>query len=294
MKKMKITLTGSLGNIGKPLTEQLVAAGHDITVITSTPGRQREIEALGAKAAVGSVADADFLASTFRGADAVFAMTPPNFGGSNVVANTVNAGKALAAAIKASGVKRVVMLSSIGAHLPEGNGPIKSMYHIEQLYNELDAAFVFLRAGYFFTNYYGNVEMIRGAGILGSNHPGDTKLTLVHPRDIAAAAAEELQRDFTGKAVRYIVGDVRTGAEIAKALGAAAGKPELPWVEFTDEQALEGMIKAGVPAEIAGLYTEMGAGFRNGKIPADFEAKGSPVTGKIKLEDFAKEFGARL
>lgn len=48
---MNIVLTGSLGNIGRPLTKILVQSGHTITVISSNTGRQQEIEVLGAKAA---------------------------------------------------------------------------------------------------------------------------------------------------------------------------------------------------------------------------------------------------
>lgn len=52
---MKITTTGSLGNIAKPLVKKLIAADNDVTVITTNENRRAEIEALGAKAAVGSM-----------------------------------------------------------------------------------------------------------------------------------------------------------------------------------------------------------------------------------------------
>ncbi|MFC0181932.1 Uncharacterized conserved protein YbjT, contains NAD(P)-binding and DUF2867 domains [Pseudarcicella hirudinis] len=288
---MKITIAGSLGNIGKPLTNQLISAGHNVTVISSNVSRKDEIEKLGAKAAIGSVADSAFLKEVFTGADAVYTMTPPNLGGANVILNTTEAGKAFASAIKDTGVKRVVMLSSIGADLPNGTGPIAGLYNIEQLYAALDnVAITFLRAGLFYTNFYNDVPMIKGLSIMGSNYPADISLPLVHPDDIAIAAAEELQKPSAGKNIRYIVSDVRKPLEFAKILGSAIGKPELPWVEFTDEQALTGMIQAGLPTEIAGLYTEMGAGFRTGKIASDFQKNNSPVSGQTKLEDFAKEF----
>ena len=57
---MKIVITGSLGNISKPLTQTLVQKGHLVTVISSKPDRQKDIEALGAKAAIGSIEDVDF------------------------------------------------------------------------------------------------------------------------------------------------------------------------------------------------------------------------------------------
>lgn len=292
---MKIIITGSLGNIGKPLTKILLAAGHEVTVISSNSARTAAIENLGAVAKIGSVTDTEFLKQTFAGADALFAMTPPNLGGSNVIENTINAGKAYANAIQESGIKRVVMLSSIGADFPGGTGPITGLYHLEQLYSKLDEpAITFLRAGFFYTNFYNDVPLIKAAGIIGANYPANVSAPLVHPEDIAAAAAEELQRTATGKDIKYIVSDVRQPADFAKVLGAAIGKPELPWVEFTDEQSLQGMIQAGIPEEIAGLYTEMGTAFRTGKLSADFQKNNSPVNGKIKLEDFAKEFAAKF
>jgi uncharacterized protein YbjT (DUF2867 family) len=74
---MKITITGSLGHISKPLTIELVKNGHAVKVISSKPEKQKDIEVLGAVAAIGSVEDADFLASAFTGADAVYTMVPP-------------------------------------------------------------------------------------------------------------------------------------------------------------------------------------------------------------------------
>ncbi len=65
---MKIIVTGSLGHISKPLTEELVQKGHTVTVISSKPEKQAAIEALGATAAIGSVEDVSFLTTTFAGA----------------------------------------------------------------------------------------------------------------------------------------------------------------------------------------------------------------------------------
>ncbi|WP_428229394.1 NAD(P)H-binding protein [Flavobacterium sp.] len=292
---MKITISGSLGNIGKPLTTKLIASGHEVTVITSNKDRVAAIETLGAKAIVGSVSDVAFLKSAFTVADAVFAMTPPNMGGANIIANTTAAGKAIASAIAATGVKRVVMLSSIGADLANGTGPITGLYNIEKIYETLEnISLTFLRAGFFYTNLYNDVPMIKGAGIIGSNYPTTTIIPFVHPEDIAIAAAEELQKTPSGKNIRYIVSDVRTPNDVAKALGQAIGKPELPWVEFTDEQALGGMTQAGLPEEMAGLYQEMGSGLRSGKIQEDFLNNKVAADGKIKLEDFAKEFAAQF
>ncbi|NML58830.1 NmrA family NAD(P)-binding protein [Chryseobacterium cheonjiense] len=292
---MKIIITGSLGNVAKPLAQQLISAGHDITVVSSNEAKKNEIESLGAKAAIGSITDLNFLIETFENADAAFLMTPPNIGFENIVENTVNVGKNYAEAIRRTGVRRVVMLSSIGADSPVENGPIKGLHFIEKLYNELENTSVtFLRAGYFYINFFNDIPLIKNAGIIGSNYPSDVIVPLVHPNDIAKAAAEELLKQAEGKNIRYIVSDLRPAGDFATAFGSAVGKPELPWIEFKDEDALNGMLQAGVPKEIAKLYTEMGRGIRKGIIQKDFMERGPMVTGDVKLETFAKEFAEKF
>jgi uncharacterized protein YbjT (DUF2867 family) len=291
---MKITLTGSLGNISKPLTEILVKAGHQVTVISSNADRVEEIKALGAIPAIGQVTDVAFLTEAFKGADAVYTMVPPNFGAAEWKNYIAGIGQNYADAITAAGVTKVVNLSSIGAHLEDGTGPVTGIHRVEEIYNKLDGvAIKHLRPGFFYTNFYANVDMIKHANIIGSNFGADTTMVLVHPNDIAAVVAEELQSDFTGKSVRYIASDEKTAGEVAKALGTAIGKPELPWIEFTDADNIAGAIGAGLPEEIATNYTEMGTSVRSGKMFEDY-FKNKPVLGKTKLEDFAKEFAANF
>src|ERR1700744_1104838 len=116
---MKITITGSLGNISKPLAEELVQKGHSVTVISSKAERQKDIEALGAKAAIGSIDDPAFLTSAFNGADIVYLMEPP-FHFADPTADTETLWKNIAQnyvkAMRQTGITKVIHLSSIGAH----------------------------------------------------------------------------------------------------------------------------------------------------------------------------------
>ena len=288
---MKYVITGSLGNISKPLTQHLVAAGHDVTVVTTKETKKPEIEALGAKAAVGSVTDVAFLTKTFKGADAVYAMVPPTLEPSDWKGYIGQIGQNYAEAIQAAGIKKVVHLSSIGAHLAEGVGPVSGIHRSELALNKLEGIDIkHLRPGNFYTNLFANIGMIKGAGIIGANYGENTSIVFVHPADIAAVAFEELTGlSFTGKTVRYVVSDERTTTEIAKVLGSAIGKTDLPWINFSDEDALAGAIGAGLPEEIAKNYIEMGTSIRSGKMFEDYRKNPTAVS-KTKLEDFAKEF----
>lgn len=290
---MKITTAGSLGNVSHPLVKLLIAAGHEVNVITSNTDRQAAIEALGATAAIGSISDAAFLTNAFTGADAVYTMTPPAMG-QNIVQNIADAGEAYAQAIKAAGVKRVVMLSSIGADVAEGTGPIKGVHLVEQAFKQLTAVNItIMRAGNFYYNFLRDIPVIKSQGILGNNFSGDKRIVLAHPQDIAAAIAGELQSPGNGIEVKYIVSDISTGNEVAATLGQAIGNPNLPWVQFSDEQLSQGMLSAGLPAELIDLIVEMGRAMQSGVITNDFFATGAPVNGKIKLKQFAEEFKVR-
>lgn len=291
---MNIVLTGSLGNISKPLAIQLIAKGHSITIISSKANKQKEIEALSATASIGSLENADFLIATIKNADAVYCMIPPNFAELNQVAYYKRIGSNYAQAIEQSGVKRVVHLSSWGAHLDKGTGIIVGSHNVEVMLNKLsNVAVTHLRAGSIFYNLFGFIREIKNAGVIHKNYGGNDKIVWVHTSDIAAAAAEELQKTrATGSNVRYVASDEKTASETAKIIGNAIGKPDLQWLLITDAKAKEGMIKSGLPASIVADLIDLNASIHSGAMGEDYELNKPVTMGKIKVEDFAKEFAA--
>jgi len=291
---MKYVLLGSLGHVSKPLAEKLIAAGHSVTIVSSKADKVEQILAMGAMPAIGSVEDVVFLTKTFKGADAVYTMVPPNLGVSNWKEYIKKIGKNISSAIKSSGVKNVVNLSSIGAHMAEGCGPVSGLHFVEEELNDLAGVNVLhLRPASFYTNLLMQVEMIKNMGIMGANYGQNTKMILVHPNDIAEVAAKELEDLlFKGKSIRYIASDEKTTGEVAAIIGKAIGRPELTWVNFKDEDSLAGMIQAGLSEEIAMNFTEMGAAIRNGEMASDYNANPPLNFGKSKLESFAPYFAA--
>ncbi|RYE24913.1 MAG: NAD-dependent epimerase/dehydratase family protein [Sphingobacteriaceae bacterium] len=289
---MKFIVTGSLGNISKPLTQELVQQGHEVTVISSSPERQADIEALGATAAIGSVENVNFLTATFNSADAVYCMIPPaNYFDQtlDLPAYTRKVADNYAQAIQAAGVKRVVFLSSIGAHLSEGNGIIQVYHEVEEIISQLpNTATTFMRPTSFYYNLLGYVSMIKNAGSIFVNY-GEEKIIWVSPKDIAAAIAEELQTP-SGKTVRYVASDERTGPETAAVLGAAIGKPGLKWIVVADEQVQNGLEAIGMQPSIAAGLVQMYASCRSGDFWEDYYQHKPAELGKVKLEDFAKDF----
>lgn len=292
---MKYVITGASGHISKPIVLQLLNEGHDVTVIGRSAANLQELTTKGAKAAIGSLDDASFLSETFKGADAVYLMTPPNYSSPSIKEYIAATGKNYVVALKASGVRYAVVLSSIGAHLSSGVGPVDGIHRLEQELNQLENVnILYLRPAYFYYNLFSNLELIRHQNIIGSNFTaGPGKFPLVHTSDIAAAAVEALLKlDFKGHSVKYVVSDEVGTDQIAATLGKAIGNPALPWVKFTDEQALQGMQQAGLGEDISNNYVEMGNSIDSGLMSEDYFQNGNGPIGKVKLADFAQEFAA--
>jgi uncharacterized protein YbjT (DUF2867 family) len=290
---MKYVLTGSTGNITKPLATTLIAAGHEVIIISSNVTRKEEIETLGAIAAIGSVLDSAFLTNTFIGADAIYLMIPPTFSVTDWLGYQKEVAENFVVAILQSGVTNIVQLSSIGAHMGEGAGPIDGLAYLEKRLTTIDGINVVkLRPSYFYTNFYTMIDMIKNAGILGSNlGSADQKIVLTHPNDIAETTAKQLLAlDFQGQSIEYVSSDIRTFSDIVKVIGGVIGKPELPWIEFSDEDTFQGMTQAGLPEVFAKSYVQMGKSIREGLIQEDYFNRNEQPQGKVKLEAFAKEF----
>ncbi len=289
-KKMKIVITGSLGNIGRPLSQELIKQGHIITLISSNPERKTKIEHLGANAAIGSLADSNFLTAAFSGADAVYCMIPPNYEEQDQIEYYKAIGESYKRAILETGVKRIVHLSSYGAHLASGTGFIAGAYHVEQILNSIpNIQLTHLRPTYFYYNLLPFISMIKSAGFIGTVYGGTDRLYLVSPNDIASAAAEELT--VTGKTapIRYISSDERSCNEIASVLGNEIGIPDLKWVIISKKKVFENLKNNGLSDEFASKLIELGEAIHNGKLHEDYILN-VPVPGKIKLEEFAEEF----
>jgi len=314
---MKIIVTGSLGNISKPLTAELVQKGHQVTVISSKVDKKAPIETLGATAAIGTIEDVAFLTKTFTGADTVYCMLPP-FDYFNptldIMATTRRQVGNYAEAIRASGVNQVVHLSSIGAHTDKGNGLLAFHHLAETILKQLPASVIVkhMRPVGFYSNLYDFKTTIKGKGFLGlfltlrysgflslitgktgviaANYGAEDKMPWVSTADIAAAIAEELTTPFVDRKVRYIASEELTCNEIAKILGEAIGKPYLKWSLMSDKDMLGGLKMFGIPQGRAEGIVEMNAGMHNGLVNEDYYRNRPTVMGKVKMKDFAKEF----
>jgi uncharacterized protein YbjT (DUF2867 family) len=290
---MRYVIMGGAGNVARPLVMQLLSAGHQVTVISRQIEHVEELVKSGATSAIGSLEDQDFLNKTLSGADAVFTLCPVNFQTEDIKSYYEQLGRNYAAAIKANNIRNVVNLSSVGAHLSEGAGPVSGLYRTERVLNELEEVHILhLRPVYFYTNFFAAIEMVKSMGVMGDNFSlPPNKFPMAHPADVAMVAAVALQNlDFRHHSVRYVASDERGTDEIAAVLGNAIGKPKLKWVKFSDEQVLQALLRAGIPKHLAAAFTELGKAIDRQDMFTDYWKCRTGIAGKSRLEDFAKEW----
>ena len=284
-------ITGATGNTGHLIAQALLDAGQAVRAVGRSAERLQRLVDRGAQAAVGDLHDADFLADAFAGATAVYAMIPPNFGAADFRAYQNQVADALVEGVRRAGVRRVVTLSSVGAHLTEGAGVVQGLHDMEAKFNALGIDVLHLRPTYFMENLYGQIGSVRQTGAFGGAIRADLRFPIVHTADIAAVAARRLlDGGWSGRQVEYVLGaeDV-DHRQVAKVLGAAIGRPELEYVEipYADmERAFGGM---GASPSVAGLYVEFMRAMNEGRILEDAHRTPANTT-PTGLRDFAPQF----
>jgi putative NADH-flavin reductase len=106
---MKLTIFAATGGIGRVLLEQAIAAGHDVTAVARNP---QNLPATRARVVAADLASADAAAlqPAVEGADAVLsALGPRTKADVGVVARGT---RAITEAMRASGVRRVIVVSA--------------------------------------------------------------------------------------------------------------------------------------------------------------------------------------
>lgn len=322
---MKIVITGSIGNIGKPLVIQLISLGHQVTVISSSAARKTEIEELGAAAAIGQLEDVCFLTKTFEGHDLAYCMLPPfNFFGNKNLdyeSQALRIANNYFHAVQNSGITKVVHLSSVGAEKSHGIGILSFHYLAESVLKKLPAtvSVTHIRPASFDYNLYAFMDMVKGkgflegfigkilylkhyglkgllkgySGIILSNYGGTDKIAWVSPEDIASAITEEITASHSGRKVLYVASEELSCQEIAATLGNEIGKPYLKWVLISDKQMTDAMIQIGASESIAREFTEMNLTMHNGSLFEDYFKNKPARLGRVKIKDFAREFALK-
>jgi uncharacterized protein YbjT (DUF2867 family) len=280
---MIFTVAGITGNTGAAAAKALVAKGHTVRAIVRNPAKAADWLRRGVQIFAGDVNDPALLQKAFTGADGAYMLVPPKATSDQPLAWYEEVATTVRDAAKASGLPRLVFLSSESAHLPGGNGPIKGLHAAERILAGATPTLTFLRASYFQENWQSGLALARAEGILPT-FLADTaaKRSMIATRDIGKAAADLLLEANPPAIVELASRESYSASDAAQAMSAALNK-SVALVQPPREQWVPILIGAGLSPAFADLLAEMYDGINGGQVR--FEGVGDQRKGPTTLAE---------
>ena len=250
-------ISGASGRIGSAVAGDLLDSGHPVRVVVRRPDAAADWTSRGAEAVVMDLRDGQKLTEALNGVKAFFAMMPFDLSVPDLDQYAAEVVGAVSNAVKDSDVRHTVMLSSGGADLAEGTGPILGLHHMEQALAQTGTTLTALRPGHFQEKFGDVLGAVLREGVFPVfASSADTPLPMVATCDIAAIAVQELLADTRSSEAVDIVGPEYTERQVARSLSDALGKP-LEVMPIPEPGWMDALMKAGFASHIAQSLTDL-------------------------------------
>ena len=231
---MRIGVTTPTGTVGRLLLRSLVRAGHRPVALVRDPDRLDPAVRPFVDAVVIDQLDPRRTTAATAGLDALY-WVDPTTPEEDPLVSYGKATDAVAAAVQANRIPRVVFQSSIGAELRQGAGEIDGLAATEVALDATGADVAHLRCGSFFTNLTFDLDAVR-SGMLETVLPLDLPFPWASPADVAEVAAGRLAGDWSGRVVQGVLGPADLSwADAVQVVAAATGRP-LAVTRIEDEE----------------------------------------------------------
>ena len=250
------TITGVTGHVGAVIAEELLHRGAPVRVVVRDPSKREAWEQQGAQTWIADFNDRAALAGALRGSDGAFILLPTIPTASDTEHRQL--ADSIAGAVADSGIPHVVLLSSIGAELADGTGPVRWLHHIEARLRQTDVVLSTIRSCHFQEKVETVLGAVLGAGVYPVfGETADVPTPMVATRDIGQVAVEMLLAPPSTSQVIDLLGPEYTERDVADRLAATLGKP-LQVVTIPRSGWIDAMRDAGLPEsfahELAALY----------------------------------------
>jgi uncharacterized protein YbjT (DUF2867 family) len=280
-------ILGASGNTGSIVANFLLSKGQKVRVIGRDAGRLQRFVDKGAEAFTADMSDAAALTKAFSGARAAYLLLPP----AKSPEEQERDSDSVAKAARESGLRYAVHLSSYGAQVAKGAGPVSGLHASEEKLNAISGLNVLhLRAAYFLENNLAAIGMIHHLGIFGNALLPDLKLPMVATRDVGNYAGQRLLNvDFSGKQTRELLGERDLSmTEVTAVIARGIGKPDLRYQQFPYDQVQQVLTQLGVPPKGAAMYIEMYKAINAGVL-VPLEPRSKKNTTPTSIEQFVQD-----
>lgn len=214
---MNLLVIGGTGTVGSAVVRELVARGHEVSVLTRNPEKGSRLPA-GVVPVIGDLLDPTTVRSAFRGRDAVFLL--------NALSPTeAHEGLMAVNGVRLAGVRRLVYMSVHGPEEAPFLPHFGAKVGVERAVRALSCEWTILRPNNFFQNDWFFKDAILQQGVY-PQPIGPVGNSRVDVRDIAEAAAITLTAEGHGGRIYNLVGPaVWTGEATAAEWSRALGRP---------------------------------------------------------------------
>lgn len=252
------TIAGVSGRVGSATAERLLEEGAPARVLVRDPAKAQPWIERGAEVAVVDLGDRSTLAAALAGSDGFFTLLPFDPATTDFHGEAQALTSSIAGAVTDSGVPHVVMLSSAGADLPEGTGPIVPLHDLEEALRSTAAVVTAVRAGHFQEKVSDVLEAATSEGIYPVfADSADVPKPTVATRDIGAVVAQALLSPPRRSEVIDLDSPISTEREVAEVLGRVLGR-QLEVVTIPAPGWNDALLGAGFSPHVAevlvGLY----------------------------------------
>lgn len=286
---MKLAITMPTGKIGGKLTNELLdRGGHELRLLTRDRSKVRDASQRGAKVFEGRLEDRDFFTRATAGVDSLFMVLPIDSRSENLSRDCTQIIDSAVHAVNVNHVPRVVFVSSLGAHLTEGTGPVMYLRQAEEKLREAAPNLTVLRPVFFMDQFTGWMQDIADHRAVYLPFSENTTIPMIATRDIATFAADVLtDARWTGRRVLPLYGPKEYSfREAANILGKTLGT-DVTHVELTPKEVGERLRRRGWSREAVDRHLELQQAWATGKL-VDELPRSKWETRPTTFEEFAK------
>ena len=183
-------ILGATGQIGSMLVDNLIKRGQSVRAVVRNGSKAEGLRSKGIEISIADYFDVEALKKAFQGGSSAFLLTPENPESQDFISETKTIINNYREAILASGITKIVGLSSNGAQHESGTGNLMASYMLEHAFSDLEIEQVFVRPSYYFSNWLGYLELVKEHGILPTFFPPEMKVPMIAPPDVAEFLSE--------------------------------------------------------------------------------------------------------
>jgi uncharacterized protein YbjT (DUF2867 family) len=218
-------ILGAAGQVGSQVVRELHRKGEPVTAVIRNRASATPCD--GIETRVADLSDGPALNEIFRDGLTVFLLTPENPSSGDIIGDTRKILANYHDAIRDSGIRKIVGLSSMGAQHPEGTGNLVMSYLLEHAFPDIPVQQVFIRPAYYYSNWLGFAAIAQETGVLPSFLPVDLKIPMTAPPDVAGFIASVLTdtRNTRSRTFEIAGPSLHSPSDVAGVLGDLFHRP---------------------------------------------------------------------